>query len=684
MNMNTSLSGRLRNTDLPKSHGLMPLFEAVVNSIHSIEDAKLNSTEGKITVEIIRALQQSSIDFDSEKKRGVEALPDILGFKIIDNGVGFTDKNMSSFQTLDSELKADRGCRGVGRLLWLKAFLKVSISSTYFEENGKYYSRTFEFNKANGVISSEATECSSDGARETVVHLDGFLPSYRKTSKKTLQSIANALFEHCIWYYIREGSAPQIFVTDGDSAVDLYDIYQGHMLEGSRPDSLEIKGEVFEITHTKLLASSIQTNNIAFCAANRLVKEENLNGKIKGLHGKMPDKDGKHFTYTCYVTSKYLDKQVRSERTGFNIEEDAEGLLEDTEISLQDIRKAVSEKIEDYLKDFLDANSKASKERVEKFVSSQAPRYKPIMKYIQDESLSVDPDINDKDLDIILHKQLYDLEKKLIHDGHDIMTPKVTDSPISYKEKLENYLATAKDIKQSDLANYVFHRKVILDIFEKAIERKADGTYAREDLIHTLIMPMIKDSTEVHSDECNLWLIDERMAFHDYLASDKTLSSMPITDSSETKEPDLLSLEVFDNPLLVSEGQKLPLAAITVVEIKRPMRNDTNVNGDKDPILQALRYVEKIRNGKVTTATGRPIPNADSIPAFCYVLSDLAPKVLECCKMHNLKITGDTLGYFGYNDNYKAYIEVISFDRLLNSAKERNRAFFDKLGLPAN
>ena len=34
--------------------------------------------------------------------------------------------------------------------------------------------------------------------------------------------------------------------------------------------------------------------------------------------------------------------------------------------------------------------------------------------------------------------------------------------------------------------------------------------------------------------------------------------------------------------------------------------------------------------------------------------------------------------------NYKAYIEVVSFDRLLNGARERNRAFFDKLGLPTN
>jgi hypothetical protein len=47
-----------------------------------------------------------------------------------------------------------------------------------------------------------------------------------------------------------------------------------------------------------------------------------------------------------------------------------------------------------------------------------------------------------------------------------------------------------------------------------------------------------------------------------------------------------------------------------------------------------------------------------------------------------LRPTHDFTGYFGFNPNYRAYVEVISFDRLVNAAKERNKAFFDKLGLP--
>jgi hypothetical protein len=215
-----------------------------------------------------------------------------------------------------------------------------------------------------------------------------------------------------------------------------------------------------------------------------------------------------------------------------------------------------------------------------------------------------------------------------------------------------------------------------------AITKQDNGKYVYEDLIHQLIMPMRTDSTETNIDNCNLWLIDERLAFHNYLASDKTLNAMRVTGSDLTKEPDVLSLRVVDNPILVNEGQQLPLASISVIEIKRPMRNDAREGEDKDPIEQALGYLNKIRQGEVTTASGRIIPESKTIPGFCYIISDITPKIRERCEMKDLQITCDKLGYFGYIKNYQAFVEVISYDRLLNAAKERNKAFFDKLGLP--
>lgn len=680
MTLTTHLQGRLRNTSLPSSHGLLPLFEAVVNSIHAIEDAAPGTSRGRIVVEILRDTQQE-LALDSASTRKGDGSKDIVGFAITDTGVGFNEANMNSFLTLDSEHKATRGGRGVGRLLWLKAFDRVVVQSVYVADGGIAKSRAFSFSAAHGVSKRKTNDASGEAKVATTVRLEGFEKRYRDTSRKTALAISNSLFEHCLWYFVREGGAPSILVKDEGSSIDLDQIYEEHMVSSAAAESVELKGVSFDLTHIRLKANTSNSHVIAFCAASRMVKEEKLAGKIAGLYGRLRD-DDRDFVYLCYVTSPFLDQAVRSERTDFDIAEHTTELFAETEISLGEIREKVLSRAAAHLAPYLDENKKRAKERVETFVSQRAPRYRPILSRIPEEKLAVDPGISDKELELTLHKLLAEVEEELLATGHDVLQPKDGEAPDDYQARLNKYLKMAEDIKKSDLANYVSHRRVILEILEKAIQRRDDGHYAREDLIHSLIMPMRTDSNEVALDSCNLWLIDERLAFHDYLASDKPLSSIPITGSTQTKEPDLLALNVYDNPVLVSEGQNLPLASIVVVEIKRPMRNDASSGETKDPIEQALGYLARVRRGQVQTASGRPIPHSDNIPGFCYAICDITSSVKHRCDILGLRPTHDHLGYFGYNPNLNAYLEVISFDGLVNAAKERNRAFFDKLGLP--
>lgn len=682
MKMQTNLAGRLRNTSLPVTSGLLPLFEAVVNSIHSIEEYGLSSDQGIITVDILRKAKQEALDFDgAKKKKGPEAQEDIVGFKITDNGIGFNEENMTSFQTLDTEHKVAKGCRGVGRLLWLKAFKTVNVSSVYKSDQNTTKLRKFIFTASAGVDKENVTN-STDSDCCTIVHLDDFVSRYRDGSRKTLESIAESIFEHCLWYFVRLGGAPRISIFDDGESVLLDDLYEKQMHSVVVPDDVTIKGVRFNLIHVKLRSNSLSTHAIAFCADNRLVMEEKLDGRIPGLYGRISDESG-DFIYECYVSSTYLDEVARPERTGFDLSENVERLLEDTEITLSEIRSAVIQKASTHLEKYLVENLGRSKNRVSQFVSNKAPRYRPIMSRIPEGTLNVDPDISDKDLDLALHKQLFEIENQLLSEGHEIMEPDETKDLAHYRELLDKYLSKAADLKMSDLANYVSHRKVIIDLLEMAIRRQPDGKYTREDLIHSLIMPMKKTSNEIGSDACNLWLLNERLAFHDYLGSDKTLTSMPITKCEDTKEPDICALNIYDNPILISEGTKLPLASIVVVEIKRPMRNDATAGEIDDPVEQAIGYLDRIRKGQVHTAQGRPVPASENIPGFCYIIADLTPKLQDRCRLHHdLKLTHDGLGFFGYKQNSKAYVEVISFDGLVNSAKERNRAFFDKLGLP--
>lgn len=675
MDLKTSLSGRLRNTSLPKTSALFPLFEAIVNSIHAIDerveqDSSISLDDCTITIKVIRSSQLST---DNSRK------PEIIGFKIIDNGIGFNEKNFNSFLTLDSEYKAAKGCKGIGRLLWLKAFSSVRIISSFLE-NSTYYKRCFSFSK-NG-LSNDSIDEYSQSEYKTEVELNHILSEYSASIPKTAEKLADKIIDHCFWYFLREGGAPHIIVEDGDDNANLNNIFEYSKSAELSTDSFSIRGNKFEVTHIKLKEGSPYRNCALYGAANRLVINENLETKIQGLYGDLVDEES-IFSYVCFVASPYLTEHVSPERLRFDISEKLDdSILSEVEISFEEIRKGVVESVSKFLAKYVNENLQRTEDRIIEFVNTKEPRYRSIIKYLNASEKAFNPNITDKDLDLKLHKKLQEVEANLIEQGHDLLY-NTSLSKEEFKARLNAYLQTSNDAKASDLASYIAKRRVIIEIFEKALCQQENGKYVTEDVIHQLIMPMRETSDSIYSEECsNLWLIDERLSFHSFLASDKTIKSMPITSNDSTKEPDICSLNVYENPILINDGKTLPLASITIVELKRPMRDDAKVREREDPIQQALTYLEKIRLGQAKTPQGRLIPKSEDIPGYCYIICDLTESVIRCCKGSSLQVTADQLGYFGYNHNYKAYIEVISFDRLLQAAKERNRMFFQKLGIP--
>lgn len=681
--MESLLKGRLRNTHLPYSNALIPLFEGIVNSIHSIEDdAKSGGRQVRqhqITVRLERSPQKS---LGIEPKTAPRE--PIVAIVVEDDGVGFNAANWASFGVLDSLEKASRGCRGIGRLTWLKAFDRVSVDSIY-ADGGNLYRRRFVFDPDRSVH-PVANEKVDPQAKRTIVRLEGFERRYAEVAPKTARTIAVAVLEHCLWYFVREQGAPKIVVEDGEDCIDLDDLFDEHMHASAKAEPIVIKGQDFELTNVKFRAAVSKTHVAHYCAAGRVVRSDSLRDRVPGLNGILQDAAGP-FTYAGYLTSKYFDERVSGQRVDFNIDETATGLFAEHEISFEDIRASLVPHIKDYLGDSLVANIAAGRERVDSFVAKKAPRYRPILSYVAEADLAVDPGITDANLDALLHKQLFRVEQALISEGHTILGPQDAETEAEYIKRLDEYLQKVSDLKRSDLADYVMHRRTVIELLDRAIQRGSDGKFAREDMIHEIIVPMRITSDDTKFRRNSLWLIDERLAFHDFLASDRPIKSMPITTSESPTEPDIAVLRTFDNPLAVSENETGPQASITVIEIKRPMRADYREGSTEadDPIQQALGYLRRLRQG-ASTKTGRPIPNAEKIPGFVYVIADLTKSLQECCEFHQLTATSDGMGYFGYHTGkgYEAYVQVISFDGLVASAKERHRAFFDKLGLPTH
>src|SRR5690606_39059325 len=124
----SNIANKVRNTRLPRTKPLLPLFELISNSIHSIEEAIskniIKPTEGKIVIDCIsngsaETLQQL-IDID---------IYPIHTFIVSDNGIGLDEENLKAFIEADTDHKIDIGGKGVGRFVCLKAFRELNITS---------------------------------------------------------------------------------------------------------------------------------------------------------------------------------------------------------------------------------------------------------------------------------------------------------------------------------------------------------------------------------------------------------------------------------------------------------------------------------------------------------------------------------------------------------------------------
>jgi hypothetical protein len=189
---------------------------------------------------------------------------------------------------------------------------------------------------------------------------------------------------------------------------------------------------------------------------------------------------------------------------------------------------------------------------------------------------------------------------------------------------------------------------------------------------------MRKSSDEIEFEEQNLWILDDRLTYHDFMESDKELRSSERIQSDSRTRPDLLA--VFDRTLTFREGRD-PATSFVVVEFKRPDRNSF----ERSPLSQVYDQVRDIRAGTFKDRHGRPVEGASlEAPAFCYVVCDVTPAVQRGAVDASGHLTPDGRGYFGWNPQLKLYFEIISYEKLVGDALRRNRMLFKKLGLPTD
>ena len=645
-----------------------PVVELIVNAIQAVRE--VSPTGGTIEIDILRSIQQEMLDTVSA----------VNGFVVRDDGIGFNKTHRDSFDTLYTAHKLEEGGKGFGRFTCLKYFDKLHIESI-FRDGDAYKRRSFIMGTKHDIIVDEFVEDSDRSVTGSVVTLSGIRNV--KFPDKNIDVIARVLVEKLLPYFIDDNSiCPRIVVNDSASGkpVVLND-YLGQansqIIELPVSDhDLKLPSndgeKAFIVRVFKFYAPRISKSKISLVAHRREVTETTIQTYIPEFSDEFYDKarEGddaadRNYVLKSYVFGKYLDDNVSVERGAFEFQRDGDLVFG---LSQSQIEADAAKITQETIGDEISARRERKHLRIQNYVDTAAPWHRQLSSQVDFASLPMNP--SPQEIEVYLQTAKFQIEIQARAEVQKILAD---DNVNSLPDRVAEVVNNISQASKNDLIHYVSLRKCVLDLFEKSLELDEEGNYKSEGDVHDIIMPRHKDSDELNYEQHNLWILDERLNFADYLVSDKSLDGKP---------SDRLDIGIFGKRIAF-RGDNEASNPITIFEFKKPDRHDfANRSSDDDPVEQIIRYVNDIRDGKYKNIRGRDILVNKSTPFYGYVVCDLRPKIKKwLTDVKSFTETADAEGYFWRHGNINLYIEVLSWDKVRKDAEMRNRIFFHKLGI---
>jgi hypothetical protein len=691
MLLNLNFLGRFQKLNVPKAQSMRAVFEAVANSFDA---TNYLLDKGKIVVRVISKvannLQKGTKEEDYE----------LAGFEIEDNGEGFTDKNMLSFKDCDSTSKP--GGKGIGRLLWLHVFNRVEIESTY-RQGDTWQKRAFPFSvqeigKNDDNLAPSSVIADQPTSNKTVVRL--LDPKNDRLPHLSIkhETVAARLLDHFLLRFADTRGQSLDIVDDLTGAtVSVGEMFEKTLQARYKSEPINMNGLEFVLHHLFVKPASSK-NQIRFCANQRVVSFENEN--ISAVAPDVSPNDSvttDGFRYHAYVTGLFLDKICDEDRMRLKFprelptdDEQPESLnISDApidEVTKKELIEAIGPKVREHLADHLEGVRARKEATLVEFAIKQ-PQFRPYVEVARTrlDRLKAKPSPRETEL-------LY-CEAKI--DGREAMDKIVNDivsrndainKVAEYRDVLlKQFTAEHNRYNQSSLIEYVCARKAVIQVLA-AFQKKANGVNEFEKAIHDLVFPKGATSDEMpvgpsddrKLDKENLWLIDERLAFHRVLHSDKPLDGMGAfrtnSPQGQGKKPDIT---VFDPALTTCEGDDLQ--SIAIVEFKRPGRTD--YKDTDNPIRQLIDAAQEIRDGNILTLDGELKSVRKEVLIFGFGICDFTAQVVSFARLFDMKKTIDGLGYQKYHEETNMIMELMTYQKLISEAERRNAAFFKRLGM---
>lgn len=663
----TSMRGDIVNRvkRLPKpsqaAEALQPVFEAVSNSLHAVEDAfgDQYQQKGKITVTITNPKS-----------------PDDIEIVVDDNGVGLEPTRFEAFCTTDTDYKISRGGKGVGRLLWLDAFERIKVVSV-FRDQGALFRRSFTFRlETQDQITDEKVESLTGGAADagTAITFRGLRgTAYRTKFPSQTATIVKHFGSHFFADFIM-GRSPTVIVDIDANATTFPEEIQNLRVEDRGVATIESQ-EFGTLSLASFVCDKAASANfdglhqMHLVANGRTVTTRKIDGLI-GIGRFGPD--GNNVYHGC-VTGDFLDERVNQERTQFNFDE---SIVEEIVRECSDHVRTNA--IHEEIAQFDNQRLGTMQEFVQEYPSFAFEEAHDLL--ARTPKNAVKPEQFAQALipiRIRRDKERNDTIQKIVFQlgGSD-------EVPQNLAEAVRKAASEIRAEEQRQLTEYVLRRKTVLDVMEgltRRIRQRENGSqdFHLEETLHQFICPMKlrgDDPAKVERSDHDLWIIDERLTFTKYFASDVPFTQI-IDGETSTKRPDLL---IYDRLYgLGAEGED-PLKRVMLVEFKHPGRKDYDER--YSPMSQISEYITRLQKGEILDFRGARVRVADDCIFYCYVVADIVGK-LEI-HTNGWRTTSNGRGRIQeLSGKFRGIIEVIEWADLLGDARLRNHAFVSAAGL---
>lgn len=647
-----------------------PIVELVVNALQAIDD-RGSPADGRVSIQVRRSNQ---IDIEG-------ALPEVVAFSVTDNGVGFTDEHRESFDTLYTDCRIAEGGKGFGRFICLKYFDNLDVDSHYLD-GATLRRRRFSMGTEQDIIVNEKVLEPAQDHTGTSVYVHQLKTG--RSFDKELATIARHLVERLLPYFIDENYVcPEVVLIEQDDSESIcLNQYCSNELASIIREitprdnrfilTAVISDEEFYVRVFKLYFPGAIKSKVSLVAHRREVTGSTLHNFVPEFSEEFFESTGernngheRNYIVKAYVFSRYLEQHVVLERTGFEFQKESDLLFGISQNQIESKAAAIAMEAVG-----TEITSRKEKKRVaiQRYVDDEAPWHKELLKELDISAIPYNP--SNEQIESQLHTVKFAQETEIKAKIHSVLAES---SLAKIKDTVPEIVRTISSTSKNDLIHYIALRRNILDLFAKSLEVDETGVHESEGIVHDIIFPRRKDSEQIPFEHHNLWIIDERLNFTNYVSSDKPLSE------TNVERPDLLG---YDRRVLF-RGDNEPSNPVSIFEFKRPQRDDfVNPGAREDPVQQIIRYVNDIRNGRYSTPEGRPMRIEQNTPFYGYVVCDLTYKVENWLHQEkNFKPMPDRLGWFNWVDNINLYVEVLSWDKLIRDARMRNQIFFQKLGI---